>query len=249
MHSEGVIRHGFKLVQAFLMDQYWRAIFYQIEKRDSLLSQAYSKIGDFKVHKSKMPGLVAIKDDAQRQKLVSKLVKSNLKFPKRLDPCQLAQLINFFVDKLLFLITISFQDYSHLSQIIKSFDTTQAEKEMSQLVIMTFKQKSELLCFVHAFQVKFSNETVSHMINISVLTSLVQTIMDSLQQGHSKESCERCLKLISVFQLLNSVLQCSFGRLTHLTSDFSLLGLYRAWDQVISLANVDIFAFLMRKKA
>lgn len=50
------------------------------------MDQAYSKIGDFKVHKHKMPALAELKDEAQRQKIVGKLVKANLKFPRKLDP-------------------------------------------------------------------------------------------------------------------------------------------------------------------
>lgn len=57
-----------------------------MQKRESLLAQAFTKIGDFKVHKNKMPALAELKDDAERQKIVGKLVKANLKFPRKLDP-------------------------------------------------------------------------------------------------------------------------------------------------------------------
>ena len=89
MLCEGVTRHGFALVQEYLMKNYWEPVFYQIEKRESLLAQAFSKLSDYRVHKHKMPVLTDIKDEQQRQKTVAKLVKANVKLPKRIDPNQL----------------------------------------------------------------------------------------------------------------------------------------------------------------
>lgn len=108
-----------------------------------------------------------------------------------------------------------------------------------------------MLCFVYAFETKFSKATVSHMLNASVLARIVQSILDSLENGVSKEQYERSLKLISLFHLLNSVLQVPFGRLTHLfPKELSLLTLNRLWDQIITLANVGvIMAWYLRKKA
>lgn len=74
--------------------------------------------------------------------------------------------------------------------------------------------------------------------------------MNSLESGVSKEQYERSLKLISLFQLLNSVLQVPFGRLTQQSpKELTLLTLHRLWDQIITLANVDVMAWYLRKKA
>lgn len=90
MLCPGVTRHGLRLVQEYLMANYWEPVFYQLQKRESLLVQAYAQIGDYRVHKHKMPVLSEIKDDQQRQKTVAKLVKANVKLPKKIDPDQLA---------------------------------------------------------------------------------------------------------------------------------------------------------------
>jgi len=41
-----------------------------------------------------------------------------------------------------------------------------------------------------------------------------------------------------------------FGKITHLIrEDHPLLALHKVWEKIITLANVDLFAWYLRKKA
>lgn len=91
-----------------------------------MLSIAHAKIGEYQVHRNKLPAFTDLRDEQQR-KTITKITKANLKFPKRLDPGQLAELINFFTDKTLSLISITFKDFARLESIVRSFDTAAVE--------------------------------------------------------------------------------------------------------------------------
>lgn len=109
------------------------------------------------------------------------------------------------------------------------YDTAAAEKEMSKVVVTTFKNRSEFVCFLFAFEQKFTPFTVSHLLHTSILAKLNSLTLETLenQAERTKEQHERALKLIALNRLLNETLQMPFGRMTQSArSEFPLLGLH-----------------------
>jgi len=227
MQSDGVIQHGLKQVQTYLLQQYWEPVFYQLQKRESLLSQAYSKLQDYKVHKHRTPTFT---DPEEQRKTIAKIVKANFKLPKKIDPGQLGQLVNFFIEKTLSVITISFTNFSRLQKLVRSYDTVAFEAELNQLVTTQFKQKPEFLCFVYAFEQKYSQFTASHVCYTACIKKMNEAANGLIESPEStKETYERSLRLLSLFQLLTLTLQLPFVKLVS-TKDQPLITLRRFWD-------------------
>ena len=136
-------------------------------------------------------------------KVIVKLTKANIKLPKQIDSCQLNHLANFFIDKTLSLVTITFTHFQRLQILVKSFDSQAAEKEINDLVTTSFKQKSEFLCFLYAFEKSFTPLTVSNVFHIAIFNRVTTLALTSLESQPDKELFERSLKLICFFTILN----------------------------------------------
>jgi len=115
---------------------------------------------------------------------------------------------------------------------VDEYDTVAVEKEMSKLVQTTFKQRSEFVCLLYAFEQKFTPLTVSHLLHVAIINKLVTLTTEALESDEKpKEHHERALKLIALYRLLNESLQVPFGKLTSQAGDEApLLSLYTVQD-------------------
>lgn len=67
----------------------------------------------------KPPKVFEMTDVAERKKVLAKFTRSNIKVPRQLDPDQLSNLIEFFINKTLSLIQVKFSDLNKLTKIIE----------------------------------------------------------------------------------------------------------------------------------
>jgi hypothetical protein len=120
-----------------------------------------------------MPNVFELKSESEKQKIMTRIIKANVKLPKLIDPNEISRLSNCLIEKTLSLITVSFTNFKKLQHIVDSYDTQTCESEMQDLAKITFKQKSELACYVFAMEKKYSSLTVSNLLLTGILHRFV----------------------------------------------------------------------------
>ena len=149
----------------------------------------------------------------QRQAILQKITKANLRLSKQLDGTQIVDLLDRFVEATAAQISIVYDDFEKLMKLAASFQLTVVE---GLPIKIQFKYRNELLCFLYVLEKKIGATTASQLIYVNILERMVQKATHYLsidEQGNKRDEATDCLKLISLITLLNDNLTVSFNEL------------------------------------
>lgn len=168
-------------------------------------------------------------DKEERKTVLMKFTKANLKLNISLEPYQVVELFDFFIDSTLNQIDVTFNDWKGLKELVENFSSSdlrhqnhQNPFDLQKYVQVKMRHQNAFCCFLFFLERKFQ-QTVSVILfqliadRIAGFAKTWLSNASSLQEESLKKSCLTQLQLVTLFILLNEYSEFNFKRVVKLS--------------------------------
>ena len=114
-----ILEVAMKRLQGFIYQTFWSPLFNQLRKREEQIQVLKQQMYVFKLSGNPPPVQKLSKEE--KQGVLSKFTKANIKLTLGLDPSQLIHLVHYFLYCTLNQVEISFKDFKSLVAVMKTF--------------------------------------------------------------------------------------------------------------------------------